>query len=268
MARQFMHEEPTLLHHYTYIYFLLFRIDFINYLEKNMFTSNKPKVLASLNNCVNDTFISVIGVISMSNLKYFETFSYIGVSTRVKRFSGTKELYTQVKFKAFNRNFVLVLKSGTDVLAEGFSAQLVGPDGQMSSFHVDQNIFFSGHLLEDPEVRVAGHMEDALFSIQIFDYNVTYSIEPAVNVLHPSNNPDNHTHVAYRSCDITHRPQKCVAGLCNQQLNVEPVLTMGDFKKRFRRKVSHDICIIYLVADNDFFTHRCRRHFLHCSSLM
>ncbi|CAL1539812.1 unnamed protein product, partial [Lymnaea stagnalis] len=110
-------------------------------------------------------------------LKHFETFSYIGVTSRLKRWKESQELIKEVNFKAFNRNFHLTLKAGTQVLAKKFTAHLVEEDDRLTQFSIDQNIFFSGHLTDNPNVTVNAHMEDTLWSILIYDVNNTFAIE-------------------------------------------------------------------------------------------
>ncbi|XP_059159849.1 ADAM 17-like protease isoform X2 [Physella acuta] len=197
----------------------------------------------------------------------------MGISTYVKRSADIQVFYKFVKFKIFNRNFQLTLRPDTDVLAEEFKAYIVDADDRKKSLAVDQILVFTGHCTDNPAVYVSAYMEGTLLALQIFEENDTYVIEPAVNLLKSSENPHNDTLIAYRSSDLVDSVGRCgveSSHTKSQHFSTNYVKHPSFLKKntKVKRSLSGDTCLLYLVADFDFYSNRCRKQHLACLSLM
>ncbi|XP_059159875.1 ADAM 17-like protease [Physella acuta] len=217
----------------------------------------------------------VFPALSIPPLKYYETLTHISVSTHVKRSDGNQILLKHLKFKMFSRLFHVSLKSGTDVLAKGFKAHLVHGDGRMTSYYIDQSKIFTGHLSDNTESSVNAHIEDTLWFIIIFDGNETYTVEPARNLLKPYENLHNDTLIAYRGSDLKSEGSHCGVKYPEDFAGLHVRQSRGTFAhhskgsaNRPRREENRDTCSMYYVADYHFFSRRCRKQYLTCSSLM
>ncbi|CAG5124931.1 unnamed protein product, partial [Candidula unifasciata] len=141
--------------------------------------------------------------VSVANLNHFETLNHVSVTSSIKRAAdGTKNLNKHISFQAFDRQFDLTVTPGTHLMAEGFRARLINKDGSSSTFHFDRDQIFSGHLSDRPDVKVHAHKEESLWSVQIFDHDNVYIVEPAWRLLTPADNPKNDTLIAYRVSDL------------------------------------------------------------------
>ncbi|KAI8794797.1 ADAM 17 protease isoform X1, partial [Biomphalaria glabrata] len=217
---------------------------------------------------------------SVGNLKYFETFSAITVTSRLKRSRDSQELIKDLKFTVFKRNFHLILKSGTNVLAKDFHAKLVEADGRTTSVHIDQSLLYTGYLVENTSVLVSAHIEDTLWTIQIHEYNDTYGIEPARNMLKSSDNPLNHMLIAYRSSDLTENAGKCATRYSESNDWIKQYLhphhvnitseNHNQSRERLRREtyLQKNTCVMSIIADYDFFSIRCHSNYLTCSAII
>ncbi|KAH9498762.1 hypothetical protein Btru_005067 [Bulinus truncatus] len=227
--------------------------------------------------------LHIMPAVCLEHLKYFETFSHIGETSRVKRSGENQQLIKELQFQVLQRNFHVILKSGTDVLAEDFQAKLVESDGRMSTFHVDHSRLYSGYLSGDRTVSVKAHIEDTLWNIHIFEHNDTYSVEPAWNLLKPSENPLNHSLIAYRVSDLSQDGGRCgerhheskklmKSGVINDHKNHKAKLN-GLSLNRTRKAAEFtrpliNTCSLRVIGDYDFFSTRCHRNYLTCSALM
>ncbi|KAI8761217.1 ADAM 17 protease isoform X2 [Biomphalaria glabrata] len=221
-------------------------------------------------------FISL--VYCVGNLNYFETFTYIGVSTKVKRYKDAEKSVREITFQVFNRSFHLLLQAASDVLRDGFTAYLVDNE-TTTSYVVDKDQVFTGNVFDKPDVEVSAHREGLLWSIQIHEENETYIIEPAKNILNASHNPNNDTHIAYRNSDFNAQNfGKC--GVIDAETGSDETYThfKGKYlldqmkfkvtnRTRFKRSMG-DTCAIYMVGDFDFFTKRCHSNYHICTALM
>ncbi|CAL1539811.1 unnamed protein product, partial [Lymnaea stagnalis] len=140
----------------------------------------------------------------------------------------------------------------------------------MTTFFVDQSKIFTGHLTDQRDVNVNAHLEDSLWSIRIYEKNETFGIEPAWNLLKPSENPRNDTLIAYRSSDFSNNTGNCgtdklVSPIYFDEINLPSYTGLHGRTKRHNSK---NTCLIYIVADFSFFENRCKRHHLTCSALM
>uniref|UniRef100_A0A2C9L9R1 Uncharacterized protein n=1 Tax=Biomphalaria glabrata TaxID=6526 RepID=A0A2C9L9R1_BIOGL len=122
------------------------------------------------------SFTTKITVYCVGNLNYFETFTYIGVSTKVKRYKDAEKSVREITFQVFNRSFHLLLQAASDVLGDRFTAYLVDNE-TTTSYVVDKDQVFTGNVFDKPDVEVSAHREGLLWSIQIHEENETYIIE-------------------------------------------------------------------------------------------
>ncbi|CAG5130710.1 unnamed protein product, partial [Candidula unifasciata] len=141
--------------------------------------------------------------ISVANLKYFETLSQVSETSSIKRsVDGGSSLFKHVKFRVFDRDFDLTLKSGTNLIAKDFRASLVHSDGSSTTLTLDESLIFSGYLTDKPDVLVHAHIEETLWYIHVYDPEDIYALEPAWRLLTPAENPKNDTLIAYRASDL------------------------------------------------------------------
>ncbi|XP_059139263.1 ADAM 17-like protease isoform X2 [Physella acuta] len=176
-------------------------------------------------------------------------------------------MYKELKFSILQRDFQLVLKSGTDILAAGFVGQLVHEDGKTSPFHVNQDLIFKGHLKDKPDVSVNAHMEDDLWSIKIFEKEEIYAVEPARNVLTPAENPKNHSLVAYKSTDLPFDGWRCGAVDAKHKARRSENFTTRSSSRRQKRSGA-DTCVVYVIGDYGLFSDRCKKNYQTCYSAM
>ncbi|XP_059139254.1 ADAM 17-like protease [Physella acuta] len=218
--------------------------------------------------------VCILGVAKYTfavNLKYYETFSHTDIvsSSFVKRSAETSRtsLFQELKFSILKRDFQLVLKSGTDVLAAGFVGQLVHEDGKTSPFHVNQDLIFKGHLKDNPDVSVHAHKEDYLWSIQIFEKDEIYAVEPARNLLSPAENPKNHSLVAYKSTDLPADGWRCgvVDAKLDNMTKANNTAKSGVIRKK---REAADTCVIFVIGSYKLFRDRCHYNFQSCYSLL
>ncbi|BFZ21649.1 hypothetical protein BsWGS_24688 [Bradybaena similaris] len=231
----------------------------------------------------------------VANLKYFETLSHVTVASSIKRSAdGTRDLFKRLIFRAFERDFDLTLKSGTNLKAKDFRARLVNSDGSSSILYLDESLIFSGHLTDKPNVSIQAHIEDSLWSIHIFDHEDIYAVEPAWRLLTPSENPRNDTLIAYRASDLTsdssnssqfcgvqdHKTAETQSPRADTWTQASVVAqTLGNYSKhspdikgsrtRGKRLSAHGVaCILYLVGDYTFYKGRCKGNHQACLALM
>ncbi|XP_059161581.1 ADAM 17-like protease [Physella acuta] len=215
--------------------------------------------------------VSIDLVLCVANLKYFETFSQLSVSSKVVRTARSYERRKNLKFQAFGRAFHLSLKSGTNVLSKDFEAVLFSGEMSASSFDVDQSQIYSGHLTDDPSVKVNAHTEETLWSINIFLKNDTYTIEPAWYLLNATENPYNNSYMVYRRSDLEFNAGQC--GVENTEddphLNPESQSSVkGGNQTRLKRETAGDSCQLNIVADFSFFKNRCNQQPVTCTSII
>ncbi|KAH9514396.1 hypothetical protein Btru_025110, partial [Bulinus truncatus] len=218
--------------------------------------------------------------LNVRNLEYFETLNYILETSRVKRNLDGQELIKELKFTAFQRNFHLTLKSGTDVLANNFHAHLVESDGSITPFYIDHSLLYSGYLADNVSVTVSAHIEDRLWSIQIYDHNDTYVLEPARNLLKESENVLNDTFIAYRSSDLINNTWKCGThhhskslGDLKLKLHDGLMSNLTNWENRAgrdtrRKKHYLNTCVMSIIGDYDLFSRKCHFNYLTCSAMM
>ncbi|KAK7458911.1 hypothetical protein BaRGS_00039085 [Batillaria attramentaria] len=195
-------------------------------------------------------------------LSYFETLKTVSISSRRRRnANGEYAESKEIRFRAFDKNFHLVLYSGSPVLAHDFQAKTVDGSGKETPFHVDRNDFFWGHLADNVSVSVEAHFEDGILSSSIHFHNETYAVEPAWRHLPTS---DNHTMIVYRGSGMKDEESGLFCGGIrldrDKSLNASPnkmesqrfnvLRVKGRQKRDSGLKKS---CTLMLVADYLFF---------------
>nr|KAI8738890.1 ADAM 17-like protease isoform X1 [Biomphalaria glabrata] len=211
----------------------------------------------------------------LTNLKHFETFSEISVTTRVKRFSGSAVLTKDVSFTMFGRDFHLSLKSGASVLTSDFQAYIVDPDGRKESYRVDQSRLYTGILQGKSSTYVNAYVVDDLWSINILDDNETFAVEPANLLLNESENPSNHLFVAYRISDFKQEFGECgfeVPVLSDYEgLKYNSTYRLTEHEgnsSRPRRHAKEQVCELCLVGDYSLYDGRCKKNHAICFSML
>ncbi|KAH9498813.1 hypothetical protein Btru_005214 [Bulinus truncatus] len=207
----------------------------------------------------------------LTNLKDFETFSEIDVTTRIKRSHGDSAIIKNVRFTVFDRDFHLILQSGTTVLTSDFSAYIV-EGGRKNSYRVDQSKLYTGSIKDKPLTFVNAYVVDGLWSINILDDNDTFSVEPAKQLLQPTANPNNDKFVAYRMSDLKNEAGKCGFRVPNN-LNVSQsssshLYVNSDDTVRMARDIKEHVCVICAIGDYDVYEKRCGRNHVICFSML
>ncbi|KAK6960780.1 disintegrin and metalloproteinase domain-containing protein 17-like isoform X1 [Biomphalaria glabrata] len=218
-----------------------------------------------------------VNVHCIANLKHYETFSEIGIVTKVKRsYNDVPRYIKKLKFNIFNRDFHLHLISGTDILAKDFEAFVIHNDKE-TSFRIDQTSLFSGFVIGSPDVKVTANVDGDGWYIQIVDVMETYVIEPSQYLLTDRENPKNDSFIAYRASDIT-TGARCgndVIGTDISWLGLG-VKSMADhmemfntnYSRKHKRASDKNTCLLQVFADYNFFKKRCRKSLPSCSSVL
>ncbi|XP_059152339.1 ADAM 17-like protease [Physella acuta] len=228
-------------------------------------------------------FIYVIlikSVLSIANLKYYETFSSIGVTSIVKRSNGEQKVIKQVRFKVFDRDFHLHLTTGTTVLAGNFKAYMVYEKERTSQFFIDQSKIFSGYLMGNEDVSVSAFVEDDLWTIHIYDINDTYAVEPAHRLIKDWQNL-NHSQIAYRSSDLRKGASQCgvsspMSPISQQSQNLNKQMdnkfsektAKNSHSRRARDSPDQNTCIVSLFGDYFLYKRHCNSNPWSCSAFM
>ncbi|KAH9498811.1 hypothetical protein Btru_005208 [Bulinus truncatus] len=186
---------------------------------------------------------------------------------------------SNVEFTAHvnNKNFHLILESGTDVFASSFSAYLIH-DENTTKYDIDQSCVFSGYKFGNQSIHVTAHKEGVFWSIQIYEENETYIIEPAQNVLNTTENPRNHSQVAFKSTDLN-TEDFGMCGVVNSESEINNIHSIVQDKSKYDKikfqnnsrrvkRSSADTCVLYMVGDFDLFSKRCNYNYLTCTALL
>ena len=218
-------------------------------------------------------------------LFYYETMSKISETTRAKRSSPpSPRLVKELHFRAFRRDFHLLLTSGSSVLAEGFQARMIHGDGSSTRFTVDQSKLFNGRVVHSKQSMVSAFLEGELWNIHIFEQGEAFAVEPAWRLLARVDNPHNDTMVTYRLSDVKDLPHSYrFCGVPSDLNNTDRSKSPAEKKKRGVRseyvngqgsrpsrhkRNARNTCLVHLVGDTKFFETRCQRSHLICSSMM
>ncbi|KAK6960864.1 ADAM 17-like protease isoform X2 [Biomphalaria glabrata] len=229
--------------------------------------------LVMLSFCYIGIIASLESALCLSSFEYYETFNYISEFTRVKRSFGQTQLVKRVHFHVFNISFDLTLESGATVLARNFKTYLVNGYGKMRPFTIDTATVFTGHRTDNSSIIVSAHTEDVLWSIQVFEVNNIYVIEPAWYYLTADSNPKNNTYLAYRASDLKNVTWKCLNKYANQSKTFKTLYSMpdkaaGHFAELKKRSTKGTTCLMNMFADYDLFARRCRHSEQICGSLI
>ncbi|XP_059169237.1 ADAM 17-like protease [Physella acuta] len=207
-------------------------------------------------------------------LRYFEVLNHVDIKVRKKRsIDNPGKENKDVSFSAFGKKFDLVLSPGSPAIAGDFSAKLVYKDGSSSPLYVNQNDFYTGHLLGNKDIKADAYTEDGIWSANVYEKDEIYSLEPSWRHLPPS---DNHSMIVYRTSDIKWNnifpdidksPNKTVK-ICQsahaeddpeyvsvtEELLEQERENRKHIPRRERASVAQDTCPIIAVADYTFFT--------------
>ncbi|KAK3772089.1 hypothetical protein RRG08_067158 [Elysia crispata] len=229
--------------------------------------------------------VSAVSWLSLSfsrennRLFYYETFSNLSVTTRAKRSSPSNgTLVKELRFLAFGREFLLLLQSGSSVLAEGFRSRMIHGDGTSTWFRLDQSKLFTGHVIHSQWSMVSAYLEGTLWNIHILEPMEAYAVEPAWRLLGRADNLENHTMVTYRLSDVKGLPHKYRFCAVPPNLNTSGprrkhgsssrVVYKGKTAPQRLKRSFKDTCVMNIVGDASLFENRCERNYLLCSSFM